>query len=280
LPHDHSARIFHDLLHPTLSLAKESAVPNKVSGRFIWHELMTTDVSAARAFYEKVIGWSSTKFDSPNDYWVWMAGQTPVAGLMAVPDGMGEPPSWIAYVEVPDVDETMAQAPTLGGSVMKEAHTMPGVGRFGFLRDPQGAMFAVITSETKVSPETDPKLLEFSWHELHTTDWKAARDFYSALFGWETKDETDMGPMGIYYQFGHDRFTYGGMFSPPPMPGSKGPHWLHYTLVDSADSATKRATDAGGTVATGPMDVPGGDRVSMLIDPMGTLFAVHAKGSK
>src|SRR5437773_2748824 len=82
------------------------------------------------------------------------------------------------------------------------AQTVPSVGRFAVLRDPQGAAFAVITSEAKLGEETDPKPREFSWHELITTDYKAADKFYSKLFGWESKSEVDMGDMGMYHMFG------------------------------------------------------------------------------
>ena len=33
-----------------------------VRGRFVWHELMTTDPQAAIGFYTKVIGWGTEIF--------------------------------------------------------------------------------------------------------------------------------------------------------------------------------------------------------------------------
>jgi predicted enzyme related to lactoylglutathione lyase len=48
----------------------------------------------------------------------------------------------------------------------------------------------------------EPKLGEFSWHELATTDWKAAWTFYETVFGWEKRAEHDMGPMGVYMLLG------------------------------------------------------------------------------
>ena len=59
----------------------------------------------------------------------------------------------------------------------------------------------------------------------------------------------------------------------------QAPHsWLHYALVDSADAAAERAKQAGGQILMGPMDVPGNDRVAVLMDPQGAAFAVHSKG--
>jgi predicted enzyme related to lactoylglutathione lyase len=248
-------------------------------GRFIWHELMTSDVDAAKRFYQNVIGWETSKFDGNPDYTMWMAGQRPVGGVMTLPASaaaMGAPPHWLAYVEVPDVDATVDQATKLGATAVVPATTIDKVGRFAVLRDPAGAVIAVITSTTPITPEDDPTPLEFSWHELTTNDLPATISFYEQLFGWEKKSEFDMGEMGIYHMFGRDRFTYGGMMKrtvemPPP-------GWLHYIRVaDSADAAVERAKNAGGKVMMGPMEVPGGDRVAILTDPQGAAFAVHSK---
>ena len=101
--------------------------------------------------------------------------------------------------------------------------------------------------------------------------------FYEELFGWEQVREFDMGDgKGIYHIFGRGAFTYGGMMQKPDdmsMPS----HWLHYVEVDSADAATERAVNAGGTVMLPPMEVPSGARIAVLSDPQGAAFAVHSK---
>jgi uncharacterized protein len=254
-------------------------------GRFAWHELMTTDPAAAQKFYKDVVGWTTSKWqeapvDAGMDYSMWMAGQSPIGGVLNItPDAaaMGAPPNWLAYVEVADADRTVEQTINLGGSVIVPPQSVPQVGRFAVLRDPQGAVFGIIANESAMPAETDPKPLEFSWHELTTVDSIAAADFYKQLFGWEKRDEFDMGAMGMYRMFGRDRFTYGGMMDRPAdmqMP----PYWLHYVSVaDSADAAVERAKAAGATVMHGPMDVPGGDRIAILQDPQGAMFAVHSK---
>jgi predicted enzyme related to lactoylglutathione lyase len=123
---------------------------------------------------------------------------------------------------------------------------------------------------------TDPEARQFSWHELTTSDLSSAVSFYEQLFGWEKKSEFDMGDMGMYHMFGRDRFTYGGMMKKPAE--APGVYWLHYVRVaDSADAAAERAQKAGGTLMVGPMEVPGGDRVAVIQDPQGAMFAVHSK---
>lgn len=249
-------------------------------GRFAWHELLTTDPTAAQAFYQEVIGWTTTKWEgSAMEYTMFMAGETPLGGVLQLPAeaaAMATPPSWLAYVEVPDADAAIEQAVKLGGTVLAPAQTVDQVGRFAVLSDPQGAVFAIIANATPLPPEKEPAKLEFCWHELATTDLPAATTFYSEMFGWEQVREFDMGDNGVYHVFGRGTFTYGGMMKKPDdmsMPS----HWLHYIEVDSADAATERAVKAGGSVMLDPIEVPSGARIAVLSDPQGAAFAVHSK---
>jgi len=253
-------------------------------GRFVWHELMTPDPAAAQKFYRDVVGWTTSAWTGGvMDYTMWMAGETAIGGVMTLPAeaaAAGAPPHWLAYIEMPDVDTTIEQAVTLGAKVLLPARSVNEVGRFAVLADPQGAAFAVITNATPMPPESDPRPLEFSWHELNTTDLPGAISFYEQLFGWKKQSEFDMGDKGAYHMFGRDRFTYGGMMKKPAdmtMPS----HWLHYISVpDSADAAAERATKRGATLMLGPMEVPGGDRIAILTDPQGAMFAVQSKPAK
>ncbi len=40
---------------------------------FIWYELMTSDPQAAKAFYEKVVGWEAKAFEGGGDYTIFEA---------------------------------------------------------------------------------------------------------------------------------------------------------------------------------------------------------------
>ncbi|HYL69773.1 MAG TPA: VOC family protein, partial [Candidatus Dormibacteraeota bacterium] len=97
----------------------------EVRGRFIWHELLTTDTAAAAAFYPRVVPWRSQPSSRPG-YTLWLAGQKQVAGLMALPqDAAGSPPHWLIYVGTPSVDASCGQAQGLGGKVLKAPSDIP-----------------------------------------------------------------------------------------------------------------------------------------------------------
>src|SRR3569833_2386988 len=244
-----------------------------IRGRFVWHELMTTDTVAAAAFYSKVVPWKTQDSGMPS-YTLWMAGKTQVGGLTGLPSegDSGTPPHWIVYVATPDVDATVAEAQRLGGKVLKGATDIPNMGRYAVLTDPQGATFAVYSPPGSDGADANGGLGEFTWHELATTDYAAAMSFYSELFGWEKGPEHDMGQMGIYQLIVHGGAQVGGIFnlSAPSTPS----HWLSYVRVADCSKATTAAKAAGGRVLNGPLEVPGGYWITMMEAPQGGSFAV------
>lgn len=250
----------------------------EVRGRFLWQELMTQEPKGAQEFYGSVIGWKPETMQVPGTdqpYTMMSTGKAPIAGMMQLPDDVKAPSHWIAYIGTPNVDDTLQQAKKLGARVYVEPMDIPTVGRMAVLADPQGAIFAIYTPTDALGAEQDPQPLEFSWYELATTDYSAAMDFYSTLFGWKKTDEMDMGPAGTYAMYGRGERTYGGMYDKPAdMPAP--PHWLLYVKVKDLDAAVKRVAEQGGTVLNGPMEVPGGDRIAQCMDPQGAAFALHA----
>ncbi len=112
-----------------------------------WHELMSADPARVAPFYERLMGWSAragSVTDQP--YTVFHDATGEVAGLMGIPQVEGRPvcgARWLAYLRVPEVDETVARAIALGGQVEAPPMDIPGIGRFAVLQDPGGATFAV-----------------------------------------------------------------------------------------------------------------------------------------
>lgn len=253
-----------------------SPVPT-LRGRFVWHELMTSDPAAAIAFYTKVVGWKIEAWVEMPDYKMWVGARGPVGGVMTLPEEaklMGAPPNWIAYIGTANVDATVEQAVRLGGKLLKPADNIPTVGRFAILADPQGAVFAVFTPENPMPMDIEAKAGEFCWHELITTDTEAGLRFYSQLFGWEKTDSMDMGPSGIYQMYGWPGVSQGGVYRKPAEMLAP-PSWMHYTEVPDVRKVAPRIKELGGMVIMGPHQIPGGGWIVIATDPQGAAFALH-----
>jgi predicted enzyme related to lactoylglutathione lyase len=247
-------------------------------GRFVWHDLMTTDQPAAVAFYSSVCGWGTQEWKadpSMPPYTMWTANGTAIGGSMPLPPGVTAPSHWLGYLSTPDINRTVAEARSLGANIMRMPTPIPTVGQFAIIADPQGAVFAAFQPESQ-SPGHDgpPRVGEFSWFELATRDYNAALAFYGALFGWTPGEAMDMGPNGMYQLFLRDGVMMGGMYNltaQMPMP----PSWCHYVRVGDLTAALDAVKQGGGQVILGPYDVPGGDQIGMCIDPQGAMFALH-----
>jgi uncharacterized protein len=246
-------------------------------GQFVWYELTTPDVDAAKKFYSPITGWGTQQFDK--DYTMWTTRGVPIAGIFRLSPEQrqkGIPPNWMPYVDVNSVDDTARKATSLGGKVMHGPADIPGTGRFAVLQDPQGAVFGIYGSSKMSNPwDGTPVVGRFSWHELMTTDYQKAFDFYRQLFGWEKTGEMDMGGGNMYFMYGIKGKMYGGIFNRPPEMAGMTPFWMVYVHVKDVQKAVDTAKRAGGFVKQPPMEVPGG-KIAILGDPQGAGFAVHA----
>ncbi len=116
----------------------------------VWNELNTRDPEAAKAFYGDVFGWGyeEREFET-GTYNTLKAGENTVGGMIDItgraPDEV--PPHWLVYFAVEDTDATVATATGSGGDVALAPFDITGVGRIGILKDPFGAVFAVMTPD-------------------------------------------------------------------------------------------------------------------------------------
>jgi uncharacterized protein len=107
------------------------------------------------------------------------------------------------------------------------------------------------------------------WVDLGVKDIPKARQFYSALFGWEI-------PEGPPEAGGYSLCLVGGK----PVAGigaSQGDmpiFWTTYLASDSADETAAQIKSAGGQVMMEPFDVMDVGRMFIAVDPAGAYFGV------
>ena len=243
---------------------------------FVWYELMSSDVAAAKAFYTKVVGWKTVDMPMPGmTYTILHAGDTQIGGMMTLPKdaaAAGMRPCWVSYVGVDDVDGAASKVRSLGGKILVPPADIPNVGRFAVVADPQGAIFNLFKPTQPGQRVVSREPGHIGWHELHTNDAPKAFDFYSAMFGWLKGDGMDMGPMGTYQLFTIGGTPVGAVFNSPA--AKAAPFWLYYFNVGDIDAAAKRVSEGGGKIMHGPQEVPGGGWIVQAADPQGAAFAL------
>ena len=250
--------------------------------RFVWHDLMTTDVEAAKRFYGELFGWRFERGEgSPYEH--ISSGGRPIGGMMTLDPAHGAPPHWIGYISVDDVDAALAAVGKQGGSVYVPKTDIPTTGQFAVAADPTGGVFAPFHytgAHPSAEPETPPPFT-FCWDELMSGDPDAAARFYGAVFGWRA-EHVEMPGFGRYTLFkrpgakdakGEEKNAGGLMQRPPEVPRT---FWLTYVNVPDTDAVVAKAQQLGATPTSPPMDVPGVGRFSVLLDPQHAVFAILA----
>jgi predicted enzyme related to lactoylglutathione lyase len=113
-----------------------------VVGALAWNDLISPDVAGSKAFYGELFGWEIQEI-APGQYWSIANGGNQNGGMMPMPPGSH--PAWNLYFAVDDVDATVARARELGGDVVMGPMNVPNGGRFAVIRDPQDAVFSILT---------------------------------------------------------------------------------------------------------------------------------------
>ena len=126
-------------------------VDNVPAGNWVWNELATSDPQAAVAFYTRLLGYKHDAMDmGPGGTYHLLKteGDRGRAGVMKAMDP-NMPSQWVPYVRTDDCDATLAKAKQLGATICVPATDIPGIGRFGILQDPQGALIATIKTQPR-----------------------------------------------------------------------------------------------------------------------------------
>lgn len=244
------------------------------NGTFSWADLATADVDGAKAFYGRLFGWEPhERAGAAGTYTMLRLDGDAVAGLFGQSDEQrtaGVPSRWLCYVTVDAVDEALAKAVELGGSVVNEAVDVEDAGRMAVIGDPGGARLALWEPRATIGATrvNDPGCM--CWNDLVTSNMDAAAAFYGDLFGWEAQE---LPQAGGYRAVRNGDRSNGGMM-PAELVGWEGPgYWLPYFNAGELDRAAAVVDEGGGRVVVEPQAVPAG-KFAIVTDPQGAPFAL------
>ena len=246
-------------------------------GHVVWHDLLTNTVPKATRFYADLLGWEY-QIEHASDF-AWKPGEANYPLILAnetahggvVDLGMETLSQWVAYVLVEDVDAVAAKAKGLGATLIREPFDTPGVGRSAVIRDSQGAIICPHVSTHNFPP---PRGM-FLWDELITTDVELSKRFYSALFGWSTKDiARDRISDYTIFQGADGSNVAGAMkrsFDAASLAG-----WVPYLAIDDIDSIVAKAKTLGSRVYVDATHAPYLGQIAVLADPTDAIFGLLA----
>jgi uncharacterized protein len=238
-------------------------------GKIIWADLVTPNLGAAESFYAGLFGWTfQTLHTGDSDYAVALLDGQPIAGLLqkAMPAGEHRQVAWLTFIAVRDVDAARAIALQHGAKSVAEAKTYPDRGRQAVLTDPEGAVFAVLASESGDPPDFLAAPGEWIWSSLFVRDPDRTAAFYKAVFGYDVFDLPD-DDGAAHVILSSDDYARAAVHT--LLPGHRYPHWLNFIRVEDATATSAKAVALGGRVLVEPYVDRHGGKIAMVADPMG-----------
>lgn len=246
-----------------------------LTGKFVWHDLITDDVDQVKRFYGGLMGWVFEDTTHPNggDYTLIFAGERIVGGIVHLDDPAGlEYSRWLGYLSVADVDDAVRLNGTRGGSAVAGPLDLPGVGRAAAVQDPQEAVVGLLRSK---HGDPDDSLLPAAglvvWNELLAADQVAAADFYAALAGFDVREQQRAG--GVYRVLMSQGRNRAGVMPRPS--DDVEPFWLTHFGVKDVAVATEKATELGAQVLLAPAPGFRNGLQAVIVDPGGAILALR-----
>jgi uncharacterized protein len=236
-----------------------------------WIDYGAADPAATKRFYGELLGWTFTDEDPALGNYVQALLHDRQAAGMGPQQDPSDPPRWTTYFATTDIGTHQKRITDNGGTVLMADMEVGPMGTMAIALDPQGNPFGLWQAGTHTGAQVFNEPGALYWTEAAVDDPDAARDFYTAVFGFRWDEVPDAGG---YMTFRSDERPpehpfggLGGMSDGAP----KG--WQTCFAVASADEAVAAVERRGGRVLTPAMDTPFG-RFAVVADPWGAPFEV------
>jgi predicted enzyme related to lactoylglutathione lyase len=245
----------------------------RLPGKFVWADLVTDDVAAARKFYAQLLGWT---FRDLAGYAIATNDERPLAGMFQRPRPAGREdarPRWLGYVSVPNVERAQSAVTRAGGRVLAAPGKFPQRGEQAVFADPEGAPFGVVKSSGGDPEDFLAEPGDWIWMQLMSRDGRKAAEFYRSVAGYEVVENSQTNRLSdfVLTSKGYARATVRTL---PPGQHQVRPTWLPFVRVKNVRETVARAGELGGKVLIEPRPRFLEGRVAVIADPTGAALGV------
>lgn len=256
-------------------LTTEAGSP-RLPGKFIWIDLVTSNMDAARNFYSRMFGWEFRRVgDAATGYSLVLNGGRPVGGVVDVTARPNVPavPRWVAYISVPDVAAAQKAIVAAGGRQLVAAKTFPKRGEQAVFADSEGAVFGVIKSDAGDPADFLAEQGDWIWIQLLSRDVQKATGFYRAFAGYEVVENTESSRKNQFLLVS-GTFARAAVSQLPANRPKAPPMWLPFVRVENLAQSLTVAQQLGGGIAVMPRASVFDGRMAVVTDPSGALVGL------
>lgn len=240
-------------------------------GKFVWFDLVTTDVAGARRFYGELLGWTFEQTGTDQDaYTLATVAGAPVAGIARRPVAAKQQQAsrWVSFISVADVTAGARQVTASGGRLLIPEQVVAGRGTMVVLADPDGAPFGLIDSVSGDPPDVMAEVGEWIWAVYQSPDAGSAAAFYQDIGGYEVIDD-DRFPGTPHFLLAADGYTRASLAEIPPERLELRPAWLYFVRVSDIKASLAQVVRLGGKVLVETRPEALNGRIAVITDPGG-----------
>ncbi len=241
-------------------------------GQFVWFDLLTADVAAAKVFYGELFGWS---FEQEGRYATIFNNGHRIAGMLEVEPKTGEyaEPLWLGSLSVVDVDKAAGKVKEQGGKVLKGPDDMQNRGRGVLVSDPQGAQLVLLRATGGDPPDDEPEMGDWVWNEIWSNQPQETSRFYQALGGYEVIK------IGEDYEILlNDGSWHAGIR--PVVDDRYRTRWVPAVRVIEPEAMLDKVEALGGVVWLRPDESPSNGDTALISDNDGALLMIQRWSSE
>jgi predicted enzyme related to lactoylglutathione lyase len=246
----------------------------QLPGKFIWFDLGTPAISDQKRFYGSVFGWT---FKSPvrtDDAYVFIRNRGQAIGGMFLhepPSGEQDGAAWIALMSVTDADNAAKIVKANGGSVEVDPADVAGRGRHAVFRDPAGAVFGVLRSDSGDPYDDEVEIGGIIWVDLFARDVEKMAQFYSVLAPFEIADRDISEDLARKVLSAHGMPRAGII---PVDEEANRSAWVPYVRVEDVEATLEKVVAGGGFTIVAPDENLHDGNVAVFVDPNGGVTGI------
>ena len=245
----------------------------RLPGKFIWADLATDNIAAARTFYSQLFGWT---FRDVGGYVIALNDERPLCGMFHKQRPADKPearPRWFGYLSVASVEKAQRAVIKAGGRVLAPPGKFPKRGEQAIFADAEGALFGVMKSTSGDTPDFLAEPGDWIWIQLMSRDAKKASDFYRAVGGYEVIENPAEKRLSDYVlsSKGYARATVRTI---PQDRQQVHPNWLPFVRVKSVRESVALVKQLGGKILVEPKSENLDHRAAVIADPTGAAIGL------
>ena len=266
---------------PDLPSITESPTGNRMSGKIVWHDLLTNTPAESRKFYEDLFGWKFEKpgidigFGEESSYMLIRHNGHLIGGMFDT-NALGKKENisqWVTMISVADIEAAVDRVTTEGGKILTAPKQLKTRGILSIVEDPTGAIVALIQTKDGDPADREPEHNDFLWDELWTSDVERAGNFYSQVAGYRREDRAPGDGKVNYHLLVSAEKPRAGILQNPF--GDVPPVWVNYLRVEDPSAITARVEALGGTILLDTQTRNIGAETAFIADPSGAGIALQ-----